>query len=544
MYKIIASLGSAAILLAAGSVSAQSYYPSYANTTYAGTCVSIARDLARGSRGSDVLDLQRFLVGRNYPGSGNWMLTSYFGAATEAAVRNFQNERGLAVTGHVDASTRAAISSSCVPSQGGNLYINPWYPTNPINPAYPTYPQQGVVTLSSLSANSGPAGASVTIYGTNLDYTNNTVYIGNYPLTGISSYNGTSLSFTVPSYVSGVVMVHVSNTRGNSNSLTFTVTNNSYPYPYPCMYGCNTGQISLQSLYPQSGAVGTTVTVYGTGFSTAGNSVRFSNGVIANLNSFDGTSLSFTVPSQLSGYGYQQVTLGTYNVSVTNSGGMTSNTIPFTVTSLGSTNAPTISGLSGPSTLTTGTTGSWTLTVYPMSSSYTTVSVNWGDTGSGYVNAAAPQTVYGQQLLTFTHAYYTPGTYTVIFTANNQYGQQNTASATVTVSGSGTSQLSLNSILPTSARVGTQLMLSGSGFNALDNTVYFGIGGSLHVPSFNSGTVIYYTVPQYVSPCDTVVPGSGTFCAQNIQQVMPGPIQVRVGNSNGQSNTLMFTVTQ
>src|SRR6185503_9121387 len=65
MNKVLVS-SVLAVLLLAGTASAQSY---------GSGCMNISRDLVVGSRGSEVRDLQRFLVSRNYPGSGDWMIT-------------------------------------------------------------------------------------------------------------------------------------------------------------------------------------------------------------------------------------------------------------------------------------------------------------------------------------------------------------------------------------------------------------------------------------------------------------------------------------
>src|SRR3989338_5555792 len=110
-------LGVAFLALGKGIASAQTYYPTqsygatYSATSYgtaATGCVTISRDLWYGSRGTDVLMLQSFLVNQNYAGGGSWMVTGYFGAATQTAVRIFQSQRGLSQTGIVDATTRAA----------------------------------------------------------------------------------------------------------------------------------------------------------------------------------------------------------------------------------------------------------------------------------------------------------------------------------------------------------------------------------------------------------------------------------------------------
>jgi hypothetical protein len=543
--------------------------------------VNLVSDLSFGSKGSQVSQLQTFLVSQNYPGGGSWMITGNFKSATLAAVRTFQQQQGLAITGIVDASTRAAISRvSCGGYSGGyNMYnysTNPYtIPFNNYNTntgvnntnCYYTYPYTcnnynnytyGNVSISSLSVTSGVAGAGVTIHGYGFDYSNNTVNFGTIPLTGIPSVNGTSLTFTVPSYAtSGSVNINVVNTRGTSNTLAFNVSStggcaNSYPYNNNCCngysgsYGYNCPQNSttpyVTSLSPNSGAVGASTTVYGSGFSSQNNMVRFGSGIVSNVPSYNGTSLTFIVPSQLSGYGSQPVTPGAYNISVSNSAGYTSNAISFTVTSYGgSYGAPVINSVNGPTSLATNVQGTWTVQVTNPSSSYMTTSVNWGDTGGGYVNAAAPQTTYqqGSNTLTFTHSYYTAGTYTVIFTVSNSSGQSNTSSATVTVGGGSYGNVVLSSITPMSAHVGTQIVLNGSNFTPLENTVHFGIGGTQHVTSQN-GTTIYYTIPAFVSPCDLAAQGG--LCAQNAQQVMPGPIQVYVTNGNGTTNTILFQV--
>ena len=581
MKKTLVFSFAAIIALSANVVSAQGYVygtPTYGNVyqapyaaPYSGACTSIVSDLSYGMRGGQVSQLQTFLVSQNFPGGGSWMITGYFGTATLAAVRNFQQQQGLPLSGIVDTATRSAISRvSCGAYTGGyNTYpytVPPIYNynnnyNNNTN-CYYTYPYtcntylSNNVVLTSLSVSSGQPGTSVTIFGSGFDYSNNTVYVGMAPLTNIPSYNGTSITFTVPSYsTAGTVALYVTNSHGTSNTLSFSITNTygcsgqtgggyvygtysgAYGYNY-CPPNSNTPYVTYMS--SNSAAVGATVTIYGTGFSSQDNMVRFGSGTIPNIPSYNGTSLTFVVPSYLSGYGSQTVTPGTYNVSVSNSAGYTSNAVSFTVTSYGSYGAPTINSVNGPTSLTTGTQGTWTISVNNPSASYMTTSVNWGD--AGYIGLAAPQTTYqsGSNALTFTHTYSTPGTYTVTFTVSNSSGQTNTSTATVNVTSGGSyGNVTLSSISPMSAHIGTQIVLNGSGFTPLENTVHFGIGGTQHVPSQN-GTTIYYTVPSFVSPCDLVTQGG--LCAQNIQQVLSGPIQVYVTNGNGTTNTILFQV--
>ncbi len=617
MKKLIIASASVLILLA-GVASAQTYYP-----ISSGSCSSISGYLSIGSSGSQVRALQRFLVAQNYPGGGSWMETGTYGQATAAAVRNFQQTHNLPRTGAVDAATLSAINgASCTgaPAQTTPLYTsqsNPFtssfYPfnTNPFTtsfgnsyPSYPTYqnnyqtypylyPQNQyrynpypfnyhtyvTPTITSLSQNTGVPGDVVTVYGQGFDPWNNTVSIGGSTLPGVSSANGTSLTFTIPFnigyYGNGAQQLSISNARGTSNSVSFTINpfggcgsygpysncggcgNYGYPYNgncggcqgYPYSYGncggcngygsCANAPISITSIDPQQGGVGSIVTIYGTGFSTTGNTVHFGNGIIAGLNSADGRAVSFVIPSQLTGYGSQPVVVGTYNVSVANALGAQSGAVPFTVTSTGTSGTPSITSVTGPTSLNTNQSGSWSVTFNNPGSSYVTVAASWGDTGNGYVNMAAPQTIYGtgSQTATFTHAYNNAGTYTIQFTVANQYGSSNSYTSTVYVAGSNTNgNISLSSISPTSGHIGTQVILTGSGFTN-DNTVHFGIGGTLHLPSYN-GTTIYYTIPASVSACDLI----GYGCAAPSQVVLPGTYSMYVTNQNGTSQSVTFSV--
>lgn len=469
-----------ALVFTAQSASAQAYYttPTYSY----GSCTQISRDLTVGSRGSDVLSLQRFILSRNYPGAGSWMLTSYFGSATRAGVINIQMDMRLPQTGILDAQTRAAIAQATC----GGSYIQPTY----VQPQ-PTYPNTPWYNYNNYT------------YGNN--YNNN----------------------------SNCSLVY-------SNCQCGWYTSGGQNYYNNCGQNQNSS-LNITYLSPQSGAVGTVVTISGSGFSSTNNTVRFGNGILTGLNSYDGRSLSFTVPATLSGYGYSTVTPGIYNVSVTNSSGANSNTLPFTVNGISSgsnTNAPWITNVSSPSALSVNTTGTWMVSVNnPNSASYTSVSVNWGDPVYG-AYLAAPQQVYstGQQTVTFTHAYAQAGTYTVTFTVSNSYGS-NTSSATITVGGN-TNAPTISYVTPSTGNVGSQIQIVGTGFNG-DNTVHFGNGGRMHVTSA-SGNYIYFTIPQYLSACD--VQSNGSYCAQYQQLVTPGQYQIYITTNGVNSNSSTFTV--
>ena len=237
-------------------------------------CVSVPAGLSLGTRSSGVLSLQQFLVAQNYPGGGSWMQTGYFGQATAAALRSFQASRGLPQTGWVDAGTASAISAA---SCGG------------------------------YSAYSG--------YG----------YTSSYPLNTYSytpyAYNNTPYPYTFPySY------------PNYPTYPSYPTYDNCGTYPYGS-YNC---PVRISSLSRSSADVGDRITVYGNGFSSSGNTVRFGIGVAArNISASDGgTRLTFTVPSYLTVYGYsrERVLETTYPVSVVNSSGYTSNSVSLRIT--------------------------------------------------------------------------------------------------------------------------------------------------------------------------------------------------------------------
>ncbi len=103
-----------------------------------------------------------------------------------------------------------------------------------------------------------------------------------------------------------------------------------------------TSSIYINSLSPTSGLVGTEVTVTGSGFSATGNRVNFASGAITSISAAaNGATLAFSVPQSVGPYCapgkacpiyVMLVKPGTYSISVTNSTGLTSNTLPFTVT--------------------------------------------------------------------------------------------------------------------------------------------------------------------------------------------------------------------
>lgn len=554
MNKSIARFLGFVALFAASVASAQTYY-SYPTTYSSTVCTTLTTDLAQGSRGSEVAKLQQFLVAQNYPGSGSWMVTGYFGQATKQALILFQQSVGLPATGAVDAATRTAIQNrSC-----GSLYGVFSYPYSQ-SYAYPSlynypynYSYYGNVSIQSLSPVSAQAGSIVTIYGTGFDAYGNTVYVGG--MTANASVSGANtLTFTVPGLPTGTYNVYVSNSRGNSNTLSLSVTATPsvcsgwnfgwglwHPYQWWNLCGAYSN-VTLDHLSPNWTGVGSSVTIHGRGFSSTGNTIYFGNGIINNVSSSNGTTLTFVVPKEIqTPYGLQQILPGDYPVRVVNATGAQSNSLLLSITSQGA-NYPAIMSVTGPTALAAGVQGTWSVVVSAPYGSYLTTTVHWGDSSAPYFANTAPIYVVGTQTLTFTHSYAQSGTYTITFSVSSGTNSNSaTASVVVSQSGSGgTGTVNLSSISPVQGGIGTTVILQGQGFTASDNVVHFGVGGSRNVASYNNGTTISYVIPSYVSPCDLI--GTGYVCGAPVSSVTPGVYPIYVTNGNGATNVINFTV--
>jgi hypothetical protein len=188
------------------------------------------------------------------------------------------------------------------------------------------------VTISTLTPNTGAVNTSVVIAGTNFRSAQGSSTV---TFNGLSStptaWSATSITAPVPTgATSGSVVVTVGGQA--SNGATFTVT------PAP----------SIASLAPNTGAIGSVVTINGANFGpTQGNgSVKFGT-LTATVNSWSPTSIVATVPAGAV----------TGSVVVTAAGGVASNGVTFTVTAAPAITsvAPTAGGGFGSSFTITGT---------------------------------------------------------------------------------------------------------------------------------------------------------------------------------------------
>jgi Tol biopolymer transport system component len=161
--------------------------------------------------------------------------------------------------------------------------------------------------ITSLSPTSGPVGTVVTISGTNFGTAFGIITI-NGMNASIISWSDTQIKTAVPSGAStGPVVVHKEGGL-DSNAVTFTV---SILAPPP----------QISSLSPNSGPVGTAVSISGINFDSTLGAVTFS-GIDASITIWSNSQIQTTVPSGAS----------TGSVVVHSSNGLDSNGVIFTVT--------------------------------------------------------------------------------------------------------------------------------------------------------------------------------------------------------------------
>ena len=89
-------------------------YPPMTIPTPPASCPNLYRALSRGSRGSDVISLQQFLIAQRF--LSNDSATGFFGSMTESAVRKWQGQSGVDPVGIVGVRTRARIAAICSPT--------------------------------------------------------------------------------------------------------------------------------------------------------------------------------------------------------------------------------------------------------------------------------------------------------------------------------------------------------------------------------------------------------------------------------------------
>lgn len=100
----------------------------------------------------------------------------------------------------------------------------------------------------------------------------------------------------------------------------------------------------------------------------------------------------------------------------------------------------------------------------------------------------------------------------------------------------------IGSLSPSSGPVGTKVTISGQGFAPRDNVLVFGfgIGSKFFGISSDESRVISFVIPEKDNP---TCPDSKPCPIRAPDPILPGEYNVSITNTNGSSNTKVFTVT-
>lgn len=266
-------------------------------------------DLQLGDAGIDVFLLQQLLntnpitqVAQTGPGSPG-VETLLFDTNTYEAVVRYQElyrdeiltPEGLSKgTGYVGPSTRAHLNTHFEPyddvpegtdsstTEEDGIHTVPTDGSEPNEDISASTARRVVIT--NVSPYRVERGGVVTVSGFNFTPHTNTVHIGDeYEIDNVSSQNGTQLSFEVSNDVEdGVYDLSVSNTRGESVSSLFLAVENDFG-----------DSPVITSVSPNEGFYGDTITITGKNFTRTGNDIYTSAGVIRDVSSSDGETLTF-----------------------------------------------------------------------------------------------------------------------------------------------------------------------------------------------------------------------------------------------------------
>ena len=304
-------------------------------------------------------------------------------------------------------------------------------------------------SITSLSPPTGVVGTSVTISGTNFGTSQGTNTISfNGATSTATSWSSTSIAAPVPTgATSGNVVVTVSGIASNPSPFTVAVTP------------------TLTSLSPNSGVIGTTVTISGSNFgATQGTSTITFNGTTATPTAWSTNQIVATVPTG--------ATTGNVVVTVAS---LSSSGLLFTVNASG----PTITSLS-PSFGGVGSAVAVTVTGTNFGSTQGSSSIQFGGIG---VNPSS----WGNTSIGFT-------TSTL---------QAPSVNVTVDVGGAISNSVlftivpapTISAVSPTSGGVGTAVTITGANFGSSQSSSTVNFNGTAATPTSWSSTSIVVPVP-------------------------------------------------
>ena len=254
-------------------------------------------NLTVGSRGTDVVFLQQFLVAKGFLQMPPNVAYGYFGPLTRVAVARWQTANGITpAVGYFGPISRAAIvTETNTPS---NLS-----PSTEIDTPAALGMRANQVMLFRAFPFEVRSGDVITLDGSGFSKTINKIYFNDSNPVDATSTDGITLDVRVPLILSeGEYSLSVSNTLGSSNNpdiaIAIKVMNNPRSGP----------------IIENASIVGDTVTLTGSGFTSANNIITTLGNSSGPISS-DGVTLTFRI-TELSMYNeIRRFTLGNYKVA-------------------------------------------------------------------------------------------------------------------------------------------------------------------------------------------------------------------------------------
>ena len=422
---------------------------------------------------------------------------SGFGASQGSSTLQFHASSGnsnASVTSWSDSSITATVPSTAT---SGNVLVTVGGVTTSSNVQFTVPPPQ----VNSITPSNGIAGTQITVSGSGFQATKgtSTLVIGSYTVT-TTSWNDSQIVGTVPSgAITGPVRVSVNNVSSNQDVL-FTV-------PNPI----------VTSISPSTGPVGTQVTVNGSGFgATQGSSLLKFFGITASILSWSDTQITATVPpAAMTGY----ITVTVANVS-SHAGDVYFTVPPAQITGVSpSAGAPgtqvTVTGTGFRATQTQGSTNGNSSYIY--FNGYNASVVSWSDT---QIVATVPSSATTGPVTVVGIA--GPSNADVVFTTANPI---------------------ITSVSPSSAPVGSQVQINGSGFGATQgsNSVKFNSVLATSIVSWSDTQIVAVVPSAATSGAMSVISGNVT-SNTNIFFTVPPPQISAIAPSSGAIGT-QFTIS-
>lgn len=430
------------------------------------------------------------------------------------------------------------------------------------------------IKISSVEPSAAKVGASVIIYGYNLFRPETRILFDGVSISGKPVYTkrlgdfNSALEFVVPEYLSPQC-IRLKPTDPCPLGMVRQVVPGTYELAVDNKYGRDSvkfevlgdvvgGKPYLSYLNPTQGPVGIEVAIFGQNINTGNEKIYFGGSPVPSTSLVTDRKgvIRFKVPQFITPCGYddavlcrmvaQQVTPGKYDVVVKNKEGI-SNVLTFTVPSGTVVSVPKINSLT-PSYGVVGTEvvikgeginigddkiyfkGGLVSQSYSSSDNVNTLRFKV----PSYITSCG---VGSTGVCDIVSQPVTPGMYEIVVV--NKGGTSNALNFTVT---SGSAQAPVaTSLSPLSGMVRTSVTVYGSNIDTGSEYVLFD-GYRLPLDGAKVAGRVSFIVPsQLMHPCPN--PASGLCPPGAVRTVTPGSYTVQVGNVNGVSGSLNFTVT-